>query len=78
MFASGFEEGGDFHLAPARAWSCHSPGGLRMGNPEARNSAAWGPYKVCLKKKESPTLLRRTLEEGGDLLSHLVWQYHRR
>jgi hypothetical protein len=27
---------------------------------------------IGTKKKESPTLLRRTLEEGGDLLSHLV------
>ena len=28
--------------------------------------------------KKVPHFSVRDLEEGGDLLSHLVWQYHRR
>ena len=34
---------------------------------------------ICLKiKKKAPHNKVKGLEEGGDLLSHLVWQYHRR
>ena len=64
-------------------------GGLRQAGPgicgskyvedekAARSVRVWD--RVPIKKRESPDERLKTLpKNGGFLLSHLVWQYHRR
>ena len=44
----------------------------------ARSVRAWGSARNTKKRESSDERLKTLPKNGGFLLSHLVWQYHRR